>query len=100
MFGGNNDDRQDGPAQPVPSIPPIRTFYVTLRNATFDVLDNFTVKAHEAEVNQMGNVVRFREYVMDPHEGPTNKVVKTVMRPADCWVLYHEVETVDLSVTH
>lgn len=100
MFGKNNDDRQDGPPQSVPQLPPIRTFAVTLLNSAFEQLEAFTVKAHEAEINQMGNTVRFREYIMDPHEGPTNKVVKTIMRPEGAWVVYEEIETVDLSVTH
>lgn len=102
MFGhgGGNDDRQDGPAQPVPSIPALRTFKVALYNLAFQELYGGFVKAHEAACTQAGNAVVFREYYMDPNEGPTHRTVKCILKPADCWLTYEEVETVNLSVTH
>lgn len=94
MFGksngdGGGDDRQDGPAMQIPEIPALRTFIVTKTDIDGG-MTTVTVQAHEVEINQMGNLLRFRQYMMHPEEGPTNKVVRCIMRPAESWLEYEE----------
>lgn len=87
MRDRNHDDKQDGPAMLVPEVPNLRTFRVS-----FDGLESYTtVLAHEVEINQMGNVLRFREYTIHPTEGPTNRVVRCILKPQDGWLEYEEI---------
>jgi hypothetical protein len=95
--GGSGDDRQDGPPMPIPEVPAMRTFKVT-KSFGLDNLDaedpnseTFEVRAHEAEINAAGNILRFRQYAIHPQEGPTNTVVRCIMRPANAWLEYEEI---------
>jgi hypothetical protein len=97
MFGANKpgDDRQDGPPMSIPELPPLRTFRVTKSygvNVDAEACDTetFDVKAHEAEINTAGNLLRFRAYFIDPQFGPTSRVVRFIMRPEHAWLEYEE----------
>lgn len=94
MFDKNHDDRPDGPPMQTPEVPQIRTFLVKRFNAAGQLLAApEEIRAHEVETNAagMGNVIRFRELMIHPTEGPTNRVVRCIMRPADSWFEYEEV---------
>jgi hypothetical protein len=88
---GKRDDIQVGPAQSIPEVPPLRTFRVTMYDEDYTPLGPARdFLAHEAEVGG-ANVLRFREFMLHPQEGPINKVVACIMRPDNCWLEYTEV---------
>src|SRR5512146_1143910 len=77
MFENNNgggDDRQDGPAVPIPTIPPLRTYRVVRFNPETDQPEELTILANDSAVN--GEVLTFVRLVLDPVEGPRAVVVK------------------------
>lgn len=72
------DDTQTGPAMSVPEVPPARKFVLKRMNPEpySSVVEEIVIFAHEVEVNQTGTFVRFREFMIHPTEGPTNRVVR------------------------
>ena len=78
------DDAQVGPPMSMPEVPPARKFILRRWDPTQDrgpmkpltVVEEIVIYAHEVEVNQSGNFVRFREYMIHPTEGPSNRVVR------------------------
>ena len=85
------DDAQTGPAMQVPQVPPLRTFKLHRINPELPIDDHIVeeivINAHEVEINVAGNVLRFREYMLHPTEGPTNRVVRCF----NGWLDYEEV---------
>lgn len=110
MFGNSNggsapppgDDTQDGPAMPIPEVPPYRTYRIRARTANGTIMlllgrdsklhDELVIQGHEVESNAagMGNVFRVREYVMHPNLGPISRCVLGLFKPADAWLEYTE----------
>jgi len=88
------EDGPVGPAMQVPQIPPKRTFVLHRWDPTEErgplkpptVVETFVIEAHEVEINASGNILRFREYLIHPVEGPTNRVVRCF----NGWLDYEE----------
>lgn len=98
MFRSNNGGPvppgEDGPAGApiaVPEVPALRQFVLHRRNACSvddtDTIETINIAAHEVEINVAGNILRFREFIIHPSEGPTNKVVRCF----NGWLDYEEL---------
>lgn len=89
MFGQvpPGDDGQIGDPMSAPSIPPKRRFVVKLRQGEWT--ETRTIDAHMAENVGAGGVA-FREFMLHPQEGPTNRIILMILRPNDGWLEYEE----------
>lgn len=87
---------QDGPAGdvvPIPMVPALRSFVLqrleptTAGSRERKRVETINISAHEVEINQAGNILRFREYMIHPTEGPSNRVVRCF----NGWLDYEEI---------
>ena len=80
------EDGPSGPMQSAPVVPPKRSFVLRRNNIYGDGIEEFVIECHEVEINPAGNILRFREYMLHPFEGPTNRVVRCF----NGWLDYEE----------
>lgn len=71
-----------GSGKPIPQIPPMRKFIVHREDPHFyagevgSLVEELVIESHTVELTGDGTIILFRQYMIHPIEGPTNRVVR------------------------